>query len=126
MGIKKGIVYLFVALFIAARILPAIPSLKAISGATHQLISHHIQVLACADQHSADQDTGDDSNDDKDNIDKDIEKDISKSFIDYHNGMLDNHMAAIYESNAVKVLFHHYRPGKVRDHVNEVFRPPLV
>jgi len=125
MSIKKGMVFLFVALFIAARILPVLPSLKALSGATHQLLSHHIPVLACADQHGADQDTGDD-NDDKDNADKEVEKDLSKSVIDYHNWMLNNDMAAMYESNAVKALFHRYRPGKVRDHVNEVFRPPLV
>ncbi|OCX51752.1 hypothetical protein BEL04_17215 [Mucilaginibacter sp. PPCGB 2223] len=126
MGIKTGMAFLFIALFLMARVQPAMPSFKALSGATHQLISHDLPFFACSDQHGSDQDTGDDVNDDKDNADKDIEKDFSKSFIDYHNIMPDNHMAAIYESNAVKALFHHYRPGKVRDHVNEVFRPPLV
>lgn len=126
MGIKKGMVYLFVALFVAARILPALPSLKALSGVAHQLISHPMPVLLSADQHSADQDTGDDDNDDKDNADKDFEKDFSKSVIDYHTMLLDNSLAIVYQNNAEETLFHLYRWGKVRDHVNEVFRPPLV
>jgi len=126
MGIKKGMVYLFVALFIAARILPALSSLKALSGATHQLLSHSIPVLVCADQHSADQDTGDNSNDDKDNAEKDMEKDFSKSVIDLHKMLLDNSLSIVYQNNTEETLFHLYRWGKVRDHVNEVFRPPLV
>ena len=125
MGIKKGMVFLFVALFIAARILPALPSLKTLSGAA-QLISHPMPVLLSADQHSADQDTGDDDTDDKDNVDKDIEKDFGKSVIDYHTMLLDSSLAIVYQNNTQETLFLLYRWGKVRDHVNEVFRPPLV
>lgn len=118
---------LFIALFLLARVQPALPSFKALSSATHQLISHHISFFSAACEHAdPNQDTGDDKDDDKDNADKDSEKEFSKSFMDYHKIVLDNTLAVIYENESVKALFHHYRPGKVRDHVNEVFRPPLV
>lgn len=127
MGIKKVMAFVFIALFLLARVQPAMPSLKTLSSATHQFLSHNISFFSVADEHSdSGQDAGDEKNDEKDNAEKDSEKEFSKSFIDYHKLVLNNNMAAIYESNTVKALFHHYRPGKVRDHVNEVFRPPLV
>ncbi|WP_448700285.1 hypothetical protein ACFGVR_00270 [Mucilaginibacter sp. AW1-3] len=117
---------LFIAAFLLARVQPALPSFKALSNATHQLLSHNLPLFVADDHAHSDQDTGDDKNDEKDNAEKEFsEKEFSKSFIDYHKLAL-NHMAAIYESNSVRALFHHYRPGKGRDHVNEVFRPPLV
>ena len=126
MSIKKGMAFVFIALFLLARIQPAMPSFKALSKATHQFISHNISFFACADQHSSDQDTGDDENDDKDSAEKDAEKDFGKSLIDYHKMILNNTVAIVFENSSSKTLFHLYQTGKVRDHVNEVFRPPLV
>lgn len=120
--------FLFIALFLLARIQPALPSFKALSSAAHQLISHNISFFSAADGHSdCGQDTGDtEDNDDKDGAEKDTEKDFSKSFMDYHKMVLHNTMAIVFENGSSKTLFHLYRSGKVRNHVNEVFRPPLV
>lgn len=125
MSIKKGMAFLFIALFLLARIQPAMPSFKALSSAAHQLLSNNISFFSSASEQ--DQDTGDDKDkDDKDGVEKDTEKDFGKSVIDYHKMVFDNTMAVVFENSSSKTLFHLYQSGKVRNHVNKVFRPPLV
>jgi hypothetical protein len=128
MSIKKGMAFVFIALFLLARIQPVMPSFKALSSATHQLISHNISFFSVTDEHSdSGQDTGDtEDKDSKDGAEKDTDKDFGKSLIDYHKMILNNTIAVVFENGSKKTLFHLYRSGKVRNHINEVFRPPLV
>ena len=64
--------------------------------------------------------------DDKEDAENDTEKDFGKSLIDYHKMILNNTTDVVFQNCESKPMFHLYQSGKVRNHVNEVFRPPLI
>lgn len=129
MRLKRNIVFCLLAIFMIAKLEPVFPYLKQIPQFTQNLIfsmsafyngAEHTDVFAGIEV------DGPDADDNKDG-EKDAEKEASKTAKEECKVILhDYSLAVIFNANSARTLFHLYASGKERNHVNEVFRPPLV
>lgn len=129
MRTKKGVVFLLLGVFLMAKLEPVFPYLKHIPAVTQNLI-HNVTVLCNGNgqmNNLADTDPAEsDSNNAKDS-EKEAEKEADKSVKEESKLLFRQHnYAGIFHTDANRTLFHLYVFGKTRDHVDEIFRPPLV
>ena len=129
MRLKKGIAFLLIGVIMMARLQPVFPYLKQIPQIAQNLV-HNVSVLYNGGKHVnllADTNPADtDASDSKDN-EKESEKEADKSFKEECKILpAPNLFTAICHTSANRTLFHLYVFGKTRNHIDEVFRPPLV
>jgi hypothetical protein len=129
MRLKKGIVFLLLGVFLMARMEPVFPYLKQLPKVT-QALMHNVTVLCNGSGQMnslADNDPADNDSSSTKDSEKEAEKEADKS-VKEESKMLVNHhaVAAIFHTDANRTLFHLYVFGKTRNHIDEVFRPPLV
>jgi len=128
MGAKKYMVYFLLVAFLMARVEPVFPYLKSLPKITRNLISNITALCTGSDKVNilADVDLNDDDQDSKD-AEKEGEKEACKTIKEEFKMLLHDHTADLIFTAAInKTQFHIYLSGKARDHVNKVFRPPLV
>lgn len=122
-------VYFLLAVFLMARVEPVLPYLKVVPKITHNLLTNlkafctgtqKVKLLADV----AIDDTNDDNNKE---AEKEGEKEVGKSVKEECKMLLYNYSLALADSQGtIRTQFQLYLSGKVRNHINKVFRPPLV
>jgi hypothetical protein len=129
MRIKKGIVFLLLGVFLMAKMEPVFPYLKQLPKVTHNLI-RNITVLCNGNGQwntLADNDPAEADNNAAKDAEKEAEKEADKSVKEESKIVLkQTDFAAIFHTDSNRTLFHLYVFGKTRNHIDEVFRPPLV
>ncbi|MBW4888846.1 hypothetical protein KXQ82_03940 [Mucilaginibacter sp. HMF5004] len=112
-----------------AKVVPAFPFVKQLPQITQNLFHNFSMIYSggepvglLADTNPAETETSDTKD-----TEKDVEKEADKSFKEEckmlpHESMI----SAIFNTDANRTLFHLYVFGKTRNHVDEIFRPPLV
>jgi hypothetical protein len=129
MQLKKGIVFLLLGVFLMAKLEPVFPYLKKIPAVTQNLV-HNVTVLCKGNgqmNNMADNEPAESGSADAKDTEKEAEKEADKSVKEESKMLLKAHtFAAIFHTDANRTLFHLYVFGKTRNHIDEVFRPPLV
>jgi hypothetical protein len=129
MRFKKNIVYCFLAIFLIAKVEPVFPYLSQMPQLVQNLIynmsafyngNEHVDVFA-----DIEVDSSDDASSKSE--EKEGEKEGAKSAKEECKMLLHSYTTAlILNQSSDRTLFHLHHSGKERNHVNEVFRPPLV
>lgn len=122
-------VYFLLVAFLMARVEPVFPCLNALPKITCNIVANLTSIYTGADKVNilADVDLNDQDNQDSKDAEKEGEKEVGKTIKEECKMLLHDHLAdLIFTASSNKTLFHLYLSGKERDHVNEVFRPPLV
>ena len=129
MDLKKHIVYFLLAIFVLVRVEPVFPLLKAIPALTHNIainitsLCTGTKTVKVLDNVKLD-DQGDDNTK---AAKKEGEKEAAKSVKEEVKMLLHNHADTLtFYTASNRTLFHLSLSGKVRNHVNDIFRPPLV
>ena len=117
-------VFFLLTVFLTAKVEPVLPYLKVLPQLANNLIkslfSGDVKVLAGVN--IEDQDDQDNKTDDKEG-----EKEVGKSIKEECKMLLHDDMVSILFCHSTdSTVFHLYQSGKIRTHVNAVFRPPLV
>lgn len=122
-------VYFLLVAFSLARVEPVFPYLKAIPKLTRNIVANISSLCKGSEKVSILADIDLDDQDDQSNkeAEKEGEKEVAKSVKEECKMLMNDHALALVLTQSYNLtLFHLYLSGKERDHVNEVFRPPLV